>query len=278
MSNGFSLEQQTLYSQGAFYGRIDPWAEQARYFRPIHAGMIGAILAQIRIPLMERGYVAGRETSLQIAEGREPDIYLRKTDMPQQAMNWNYAEAAEEVLAEPGVLVYTEDTLDAIFIHDTEGTLITVLEIVSPGNKTRDHEILAYHERRNRLLLEQGVNVVEIDPTRSIKRLTLNPATQASPYHVAIFLPGSAVRIIEIQFEDSLKRLALPLRADVIPLELQSVYTTAYTDATTAWHIQHEARYTLSELPFPSTLSDAQKESAMQAVQAWQKQLEQARK
>ena len=270
MSKGFSLAEQTLYSQGAFHGRIDPWSEQARYFRPIHAGMMSAILAQIRIPLMEKGYVAGRETSLQIAEGREPDIY-------RQMRSWNYAKVAGEVLAEPGVLVHAEDSLDALFIHDTEGTLVTVLEIVSPGNKTRDHEILAYRERRSRLLLEQGVNVVEIDPTRSIKRLTLNATTRSAAYHVAIFLPADAVRIVEIAFGDSLKRLALPLRADVVPVDVQEAYSRAYTGVTTAWHIQHEGRYTISELPFPSTLTDEQKESALETVQTWQQQLEQLR-
>jgi hypothetical protein len=278
MSQGFSAAEQTLYRNGPFHGKIDLWAENARYFRPIHASMMSAILNQIQVPLMEKGYVAGRETSLQIAEGREPDIYIHmRGDPTRQDSKWDYATAAEEVLAEPGVLVYVEGSLDALFIRDASSKLVTVLEIVSPGNKTRDHEILAYRERRSRLLLEQDVNVVEIDPTRSIKRLTLNEATQAAPYHFAIFLPGNAVRIVELQLNNALKRLALPLRADVVPVDLQSAYTNAYMETMTAWHIQNEERYALAELPFSSTLTDAQKEAALQAIEKWQAQLEKLR-
>lgn len=55
---------------GAFPGRVDPFAENAHDFHAIHAQLIGVLLAWLQEPLMARGYVVGRETSLQIAEGR----------------------------------------------------------------------------------------------------------------------------------------------------------------------------------------------------------------
>jgi hypothetical protein len=66
-----------LLMRGPFPGTIDPWAEAGRYFHQIHAGMIGALLEQLRLPLLRMGYVASREVSLQIAEGREPDMAVR---------------------------------------------------------------------------------------------------------------------------------------------------------------------------------------------------------
>ncbi len=275
MPDSFSPQQQTLYRSGAFAGRVDPWAEAARYFRPIHAGMIGALLDMLQVPLMQRGYVAGRETSLQIAAGREPDIYVRREDRPvPHNPGWNYEVAAAEVLAEAGTLVAAADDLDALHIRDAQsGDLVTVVEIVSPGNKTRDHEISAYRERRSRLLLENHVNVVEVDPTRSVKRLTENRVTQQSAYHVAIFLPGDAVRVIEIAFEQALSRIALPLREDVVPVEVQQAYERAYQQTMTAWHIQHEDNYTPEHLPFPSTLTDSQRRTALEAVANWQKRV-----
>jgi len=237
--------------------------------------MISAMLEMLQMPLMERGYVAGRETSLQIAARREPDVYIRREDRPSPPdLSWNYEIAAAEVLAEAGTLVAAEDELDAVTIREAQsGDLVTVIEIVSPGNKTRDHEISAYRERRSRLLLERGVNVVEIDPTRSMKRLTANRVTQESAYHVAIFLPGDAVRIVEINFEQSLSRIALPLREDVIPLETQQAYERAYQQSLSAWHIQHEDGYIIANLPFPSTLSEAQRDSALAAVEIWKQKL-----
>jgi hypothetical protein len=275
MHKGFSADEQRLYQAGPFAGQIDPFAEAARYFHPLHEEMMSTILRQIQVPLMSKGYVAGRETSLQIAEGREPDIYVRRADLPgQQGLRWDYETAAAEVLADVGVQVETDDALSAIHIREaTSGTLVTVMELVSPGNKIRDHEMLAYRERRSRLLVEQGVNVVEVDATRSIKRLTTNPVTKDAAYHVAIYLPGASVRVVEATVGEALKRIAIPLRADVVALELQDAYTQAYAQTVTAWHIQHEGGYSESNLPFPTTLSDEQRHRIMERVTAWQSEL-----
>ncbi|MDQ7033848.1 MAG: DUF4058 family protein [Anaerolineae bacterium] len=164
MSKGFSSAEQKLYREGPFPNQMDSFAEKARFFHPLHGSMIDALLQQLQMPLMTKGYVAGRETSLQIAEGREPDIYVRREDIPSvNKTAWNYKLAAEEILAEAGVKVQDKIDLSAIHIRDAEsGSLVTIIEIVSPGNKTRNYEILAYQERRSRLLLEQGVNIVEV--------------------------------------------------------------------------------------------------------------------
>jgi hypothetical protein len=76
-----------------------------------------------------------------------------------------------------------------------------------------------------------------------------------------------------MEFDKALKRIALPLRADVIAIELQAAYANAYAQTLTAWHIQHEGRYTESDLPFPSTLNDKQHPSITQKITAWQTEL-----
>jgi hypothetical protein len=91
---GFSQAEITLFEQGPFPGRIDPWAEAARYFRSIHSEMISALLTSLREPLLELGYVAGRE----------PDIHIRR-EQAEHTLRWNYELAAAEVLAEPGVAI-----------------------------------------------------------------------------------------------------------------------------------------------------------------------------
>ncbi len=42
-----------------------------------------------------------------------------------------------------------------------------------------------YIERRNRLIYGKGVNVVELDLTRSIKRLTQDILAETYAYHIA---------------------------------------------------------------------------------------------
>lgn len=243
--HGFSQAMIEHIETGPFPGRIDPWAENAHFFHPLHNEMIGALLADLRQPLFALGYVAGRETSLQTAEGREPNVYIHHRNAGKKPRVWNYELAAAEILAESGIRSEEVPELDALYIRDaSSGHLVTVVELVSPGNKVRPNDILAYRERRTRLFLERGVNVVEVDTTRSIKRLVNAPLAADFPYHIAIFLPDDPVRIIGIFFEQALSRIALPLREEVVPVELHSAYQRAYRQTNIAWHIQHEGRYT----------------------------------
>lgn len=150
------------YAQGPFTGRVDLWAEAPYYFSQLHSSIIAAILSQVWQPLLEKGYIASKEASLQIAEIRKPDIAVRtSTEKPGKALDY----AAAAILAEPGIEVDLEEPeLQAIYIrHAGSNTLVTVVEIISPRNKTYLPDILKYQESRQHLFLEQGVNVVEID-------------------------------------------------------------------------------------------------------------------
>jgi len=279
MNRGFSQAEISHVERGPFPGQIDPWAETGHYFKAIHSDMISNLIAMAKQPLFALGYVAGRETSLQISEGREPDIHILRQDAPAERFrHWNYELAAAEALAEPGVAVEIENELEAVHIRDaTSGDLVTVIEIVSPTNKISAAEITAYQERRTRLYLERGVKVVEIDPTRSIKRLTHNALTAAHPYHTSILLPGAAVRVVGVSWGQPLSRVALPLRNEVIPVELHDAYTRAYRQNTTAWHLHHDEHYTEDQLPFPSLLTAEQQREALAAVHTWQVELERLR-
>lgn len=272
---GFTPAQRQHYENGPFPERIDLWAEDAHFFHAIHGRMISALLEQNRDALLNLGYVAGTETTLQIAEGRIPDIFVKQIDKSSITPTYNYAVAAAQVLAEPGERIADLPELDALHIRDAEtGELVTVVEIVSPGNKTKPGEIFAYQERRSRLFLEKGVNVVEIDATRSLKRLVMNTVTEAFPYHIAIFLPGDAGRIVGIALDKPLSRIALPLRREVLAVEVHHAYAHAYRQLTMAWHIQTENRYTEDALPFVSLLSNEQRTEALARVKTWQTQLE----
>jgi hypothetical protein len=257
------------YKVGPFPDQIDPWVEAAHYFQPLHNEIISALLALLDAPLLAKGYVAGRETSLQIAEGREPDVFVYSRDLPPTA-RWDYALAAEEALAAPGVRVMDAADRDALHIRSqATGDLVAVLEVVSPGNKTRPQDILAYQERRTRLYLERGIHVVECDFTRSVRRLSQNSETAAYPYHCAVYLPSDA-RVIGIGWGERLPRLALPLRGEVVAVELHEAYTRAYRVTNLAWHIQHDGRYTEADLPFPSLLTEDTRRTLLETVQHWQ--------
>jgi hypothetical protein len=260
---------------GPFPGRIDPWAEVGRYFHQLHAGMIDNLLTQIQDPLLALGYEAGRESSLQIMEGREPDIFVQRAmNAPTPSAPLDYELAATELLAEPGVIIEDEIDLQSIHIkHIDSGRLIAVIEIVSPNNKTKDAVITDYRLRRERLLLDKGINIVEIDPTRSVKHLMKINIVQQYAYHIAVYLPGDSPRFIGLQFEQPLSRVALPLRTEAIPMELQAAYDYAYRQVVIAGQITSDGRYDEDFLPFPSLLTDAQRQSSLDTLNTWKMEL-----
>ncbi len=272
----YSLEYIQHYKQGAFAGTVDPWVENGRYFQQLHSGMINSLQDQLQDVLIARGYQAGKEASLQIFAGREPDIYVESlTPKETPGAHWDYDAAATALAVEPGIPVaMQDDDLDALHIHDMQtGDLITVIEIVLPCNKTHVPEMTLYQVQRSTVFLTRGVHVVEIDLTRSIKRLLFNALTQHHAYHTAIFLPHDLPRVVGYDVMQPIKPFALPLRNEVLPVNLQMAYDAAYQRGALAGLILRETDYALDDLPFPSLLTEAQQQILRQAVQAWKTRL-----
>lgn len=268
-------------TRGPFPGRVDPWGETGSYFPQIHSGIISHFLSQTRDSLLRMGYVASREASLHIADARSlPDVAVRQTSQKQTALpEWDYAAAARAAQTDPGMVVSLGIMeQEAIYIKWAEkGSLVTVVEIISPSNKTRPEAMLEYQERRNRLVQQEGVNVVEVDLTRSVKRLLQDVLVTLYAYHTAIYLPGALPRLIGMDFGQPLKPFALPLRGEVIAVETQAAYDYAYQQASTAAQIYNNGHYTIDELPFPSLLTPQQRQEVLQAVASWQDELKRLR-
>jgi hypothetical protein len=273
MSN-FSPEYVEHFKRGPFPHTIDPFAEEGRYFHAIHGGMIDALLDSIQDRLIAMGYQAGRETSLQIVSNRQPNIYVQqpKQKMPTQ---WDYDSLAASAEIEAGVMLADEALeLDAIHIStQATGELITVVEIISPRNKSHAHDADAYQRQRTALFLRQGVNVVEIDCTRSVRRLVTNALTEEHPYHIAIHLPHDLPRVLVSDLLQPMKPFALPLNAEIIAVETQPAYNCAYQRAAIAGKIQQDHQYSLDELPFPSLIPDKQKQKFSEMTKAWEDEL-----
>lgn len=266
-----------VYKHGPFPHRIDPWAEAPHYFQQIHSGIIADIFNQIHDTIFDMGYLAGKETSLLIAERREPDIFVRSRHTTDHAQtNWNYQQAASAVMAEAGLELTGNEfpEPDAIHImHRETGELVTIVEIISPRNKDRSGDMWEYIERRNRLIYHKGVNVVELDLTRSNKRLTQDILAETYAYHIAIYMADQPPRFIGMNYGEALKRFALPLRHEVVGVETQLAYDNAYQQAYIGSHLEIDHHYAASEIPFPSLLTDAQIRKAVETVAKWREEL-----
>jgi hypothetical protein len=91
--------------------------------------------------------------------------------------------------------------------------------------------------------------------------------------HSWILLHDQLPRLIGVELGAALKRCALPLRAEVLPVELQAAYDHAYQQTSLAGHIQAETQYRADTLPFPSLLTPDQHKIIMNTVQTWQSEL-----
>jgi hypothetical protein len=265
-----------LIKRGPFPKHIDPWAEKGHYFHQLHAHMITYMLDAMSEPLLELGYVAGREASLQITEQGQPDIFVRGEGNRPSKLS-SYSQAAAEAQLEVGVAIETPRLeLDRIFIKSRDlRKLVTVIEIISPNNKTKYEEMVAYRQRREQLLIE-GVHCVEIDLTRSIRRLLDNLISEKFPYHIAIHLHDEDSRFIGIQLTETPKSFALPLRAEIIPVQLDNIYLQAYARLSIALQLYEDGHYIAEHLPFPSTLSEDERKILLEQVETWKLALKEA--
>ena len=272
MSERYSMEYVRHQQRGPFTGQIDPWAEDGHYFQQIHANMISRIQDQLQDELNERGYKVGRETSLQVFANRKPDIYIQRPLTKQPPAQMDYVTIAAELAVDPGTRVLDEEPeLDALHIYEFGShELISVIEIISPSNKTHPADMQLYRDQRESLFLSQNVSVVEIDATRSFRRL-LRVTDHA--YHIAVHLPGELPRILVSDFGEPIKPFALPLRGEGVRVETQAAYDWAYQRGGIAALINDAGHYMPDLLPFPSMLTQAQHQSAIAAVEQWQTEL-----
>ncbi len=268
-----------LLRTGPFPGQIDPWAEDSRYFRQLHGAIIGELQDSLQDPLLDRGLIASREASLQIAEGTIPDITISLRKQSPAPVRLDYPAIAEALLVNPGVaLDLPLPELDAIHIYERgSGQIVTIIEIVSPSNKSDRYDESSYIQRREILVYDRGIQVVEIDLTRSVKRLIKSTNLHVFPYHIAIHLPLERARMIGFRWSESIPSFALPLHGDGLAVEMQPIYDAAYYKSSVATQMLDAGVYRSDTLPFPSTLTDAQRDEALMRVETWKSQLEQLR-
>jgi hypothetical protein len=103
--------------------------------------------------------------------------------------------------------------------------------------------------------------------------MVTHPNVMRYPYHAIIYLPNAFPHLIGMQFQQAMKRIALPLRGEVIAVELQTAYDNAYQEITTAAQMLNNSFYTEANLPFPSLLTEAQIHNALKTVDRWREEL-----
>lgn len=141
-----------------------------------------------------------------------------------------------------------------IAIRDRGGNLVTIVEVLSPANKSGSGREY-YIRKRNNVLLTQ-VHLIEIDLLLGGNRSD-NPPTE-SPYVAlvsrAVTEPPRTGEVYHIWLEKPLPVLPVPLHGDdEVPLELQKVFATVYEESFYRLYLDYSPRRT------PHLLSESER-------------------
>jgi hypothetical protein len=216
---------------------MDPYLE--RSWLDVHTSLIGEARRHLNRSLPE-GLVARAEERLAV---ESDDDYQRRVAPDVRVFTPSTADPDEGVggvaIEAPFKLVVQRDPQIERFIRiiDQDGTLITVIEFVSPSNKVQPG-LADYHKKRGELLAA-NVHVVEIDLVRSgdwraLMRPESCPPGGASTYRAVVRTAGPRPGgyLFPISLRQALPEIPVPLRPGdpLAHLPLQRLLDGAYED------------------------------------------------
>lgn len=222
---------------------MDPYLEL--HWRDVHHRLITYATDQIQTKL-PGDLIARMEEEVYVQphdlEPRERLIYpdVRVTEHPHRKTNEGEIAVAE-VVAEPLVIRFSEPTTEGyieIREANAEKQLVTVIEILSPSNKSGPKGRKLY-QRKQEELLDAGVSLVEIDLLRRGAWVMSVPKSRVPrAYHNAYcacvqrgWAPYEA-ELYRFSLRERLPAIKIPLResdADV-PLNLQALVDQSYAN------------------------------------------------
>jgi hypothetical protein len=141
---------------------------KAGTYHSVHYRWVAAIVDRLNAGLLPAGYFALPE---QIIAGRETDGVTLQTGpraKPSSASGRGVAVASPRPKTRFVVPIASDleryaRKANRVAIHHELGNVVAVIEIVSPGNKDREHSLRSFVDKAVELL-EQQVNLLLIDP------------------------------------------------------------------------------------------------------------------
>jgi hypothetical protein len=226
---------------------MDPYLESAAYWRDVHARLITQISALLQ-PKLRPAYNARVEERLMIlpldrAVYADVSIHRRKVEeVPvtyAESAESEVANAADRPLAQPWIVSLSETPPSETYVEIIRADsreVVTVIEVLSPTNKTASSGFEEY-ARKRRELLGSRVNVVEIDLLSQGIRPFPQPLdcdTARCRYMIGVSRASSRdqYELYPIALSEMLPRFGIPLRipdADV-PLDLQLALNRCYDE------------------------------------------------
>lgn len=206
---------------------MDPWLEHPGLWPGVHNRLIAAIADDLGPRLAPRYFVAVEQhtyvtTPTEDIAAIRPDILLRRTrsrkrippPRPEPAQDPDGIGVIEMDVEVPIELPVEEWFLEIRAVG--EGKLVTVIELLSPTNKSAGDGREEYLKKRDHLFRTK-TNLVEIDLLRAGKPMPLwTPAPVESPYRVLISRGDSRpmAKLLAFGIRQAIPAIPVPLRPD----------------------------------------------------------------
>jgi hypothetical protein len=233
---------------------MDPYLESRTLWKGVHDGLIYRMLEDLQ-PQVQPRYVVVLEGRLllqpldrplpveELRSGRSDLSVKEETRLgPRQASAAVLPPPAADEVAVPEWVEEPELRIwhSYLEVRDPQsGQVVTVIELLSPWNKSPGQGQEEYRAKQRTLLLSD-TNLVEIDLLRTGAHTVAVPLARLSPsdYRICIHRVArpDGFELIRFSVRDPLPRLAIPLRSedqDVV-LDLPSVFRRVYD--TGAYH------------------------------------------
>jgi hypothetical protein len=220
---------------------MDPYIEDPFFWPDFHGSLIG-ILREALNHILPRRYVASMDRNVWVQENQGEEVtLLGGPDVPVA----DRGERGEGMVAAATatIQIVAPTHLHLPYTHSLGSRrlrildrhrrrIVTVLEVLSPANKTRTGYGVAYRAKRADYLASD-VNLVEIDLLRDGERPPLqNPSPQPSDYYIlvcpAATFPQAGFWPLSVR--DSLPLVPIPLDPETEPvlLDLRACLDRAY--------------------------------------------------
>jgi hypothetical protein len=236
---------------------MDPYLE--RHWGDVHTSFLVYARNQLNAQL-PNDLQARVEESVEVEIGDQmshalyPDV--RVSEQSRRPSTEGPLPAPGVAVAEPYVLLLEDEPRTERHVEIVEtrdgGRVVTVIEVLSPANKTGVDGRAAYL-RKQREYLEAGVNLVEIDLVREGDFVLAAPerripSTVRTPYLVCVRRATASDRALlyRIALRGPLPNIRIPLRPsdrDVV-LELQPIIDACYCDGR-----YHQIDYGVDPVP-----------------------------
>lgn len=221
---------------------MDPYLEAAAWWRGFHNKFIGQMEATLNADLPP-GFGANSEERVYIISPQRsayPDVLVKGNETASTRVSGGGTAVLEPTDTHGILIAYPERIMEPyIVIRAAENLerVITIIEVLSPANKTLGSEGRAEYLQKQHDLLHSETHLMEIDllrggvhtvaaPLEGLQArghwdylVCLHRSTQ--PYHFEYWF---------ISLRESLPKVSVPLTEDVpeVELDLQAAFTRAY--------------------------------------------------